>query len=103
MQKNGHKPTLYFIRETVAKHFGLTIKEMLVKSRKTKLVRARQIFMYIAHRKHGYNCSETGGFVLKDHATCLHSCGFISDVLDVNRPYHEVKDIETLIEIIERN
>ena len=70
---------------------------MLSASRKRQIVQARQISMYLS-RNLLTNCSlatigaETGG---KDHATVLHACNTVSDLMATDRSFKRyVADIE---------
>lgn len=92
--------TIDKIQETVCEYFNLTRETLLSKSRKRQIVQARQISMYMC-RNHIKNCSlssigaETGG---KDHATVLHACTTVSDLMSTDRTFKQyVSDIEKML------
>ncbi|MBQ2522059.1 MAG: chromosomal replication initiator protein DnaA [Bacteroidales bacterium] len=85
------------IQDSVCEYFNITREELLSASRKRQIVQARQISMYLS-RNLLTNCSlatigaETGG---KDHATVLHACNTVSDLMATDRSFKRyVADIE---------
>ena len=75
-------------------------EDLLSKSRKRQIVQARQISMYLS-RNLISNCSlatigaETGG---KDHATVLHACSTVSDLMSTDKTFKQyVSDIERIL------
>ncbi len=74
------------IQEAVCKYYNLTIKDIQTKSRKREVVQARQIAMYLA-RKHTKNSLSSIGEQIgnRDHATVLHACKTITDLLDIDK------------------
>lgn len=92
------------IQESVCEYFNITREELLSASRKRQIVQARQISMYLS-RNLLTNCSlatignETGG---KDHATVLHACNTVSDLMATDRSFKRyVSDIENALTSIE--
>ncbi len=88
------------VQKSVCEYFNITRDELLSKSRKRQIVQARQISMYLC-RSLITNVSlstigiETGG---KDHATVLHACMMVSDLMDTDRTFKKyVSDIEGLL------
>lgn len=86
------------VQSAVCEYFNLTREDLLSKSRKRQIVQARQIAMYLS-RNLISNCSlatigaEIGG---KDHATVLHSCVTVSDLMSTDKVFKKyVSDIET--------
>ena len=77
------------VQSSVCEYFGITTEELVSKSRKRQIVQARQIAMYLC-RTLLPNCSlstigaQTGG---KDHATVLHSCNIVSDMMATDRSF----------------
>ena len=80
-------------------------KELLLSpSRKRQIVQARQIAMYMSRNL--INCSlstigaEIGG---KDHATVLHACTTVSDLMSTDRLFKQyVSDIEKMLVPVSR-
>ncbi len=92
--------TMDKVQETVCQYFNITRETLLSKSRKRQIVQARQIAMYLS-RNHISNCSlstigmELGG---KDHATVLHACTTVSDLMSTDKLFRQyVTDIEKIL------
>ncbi len=88
------------VQKCVCEYFNITRNDLLSKSRKRQIVQARQISMYLC-RNLISNCSlstigvETGG---KDHATVLHACMTVSDLMDTDKTFKKyVADIESIL------
>lgn len=88
------------VQRSVCEYFNITRESLLSKSRKRQIVQARQISMYLC-RNLISNCSlasigaETGG---KDHATVLHACMTVSDLMQTDKNFKKyVSDIETIL------
>ncbi len=91
--------TIDMIQNAVCDYFNITREEMLSKSRKREIVQARQIAMYLS--RHHINCSfSTIGSAIggKDHATVVHACGTVSDLMATDRSFRQyVHDIEKIL------
>ena len=92
--------TIDRVEKTVCEYFNITRDALLSKSRKRNIVQARQIAMYLS-RNHITGCSlstigaELGG---KDHATVLHACTTVSDLMSTNRTFRQyVVEIEKML------
>lgn len=86
--------------KAVSSYFNVSVEDLQSRSRKRQLVQSRQIAMYLC-RSLIPNCSlsaigsEMGG---KDHATVLHSCNIVSDLVNVDRMFKKyISDIESSI------
>ena len=87
-------------QSSVCEYFNISREELVSKSRKRQIVQARQIAMYLC-RNMISNCSlaaigaEIGG---KDHATVLHSCMTVSDLMATDKVFRKyVTDIENML------
>ena len=87
--------TIDKVQSVVCEYFNITREALLSKTRKRQIVQARQIAMYIE------NCSlstigmELGG---KDHATVLHACTTVSDLMSTDRTFKQyITDIEKML------
>lgn len=96
--------TIEKVKQTVCDYFALDLESLISSSRKRQIVQARQIAMYLC-RAHIPGCSlstigaEIGG---KDHATVLHACGTVGDLMATDRSFHQyVTDIERMIVPVE--
>ena len=88
------------VQSSVCEYFNISREELVSKSRKRQIVQARQIAMYLC-RNMISNCSlaaigaEIGG---KDHATVLHSCMTVSDLMATDKVFRKyVTDIENML------
>ena len=88
------------VQRFVCEYFNITRDDLLSKSRKRQIVQARQIAMYLS-RNLISNCSlstigaEIGG---KDHATVLHACTTVSDLMSTDKVFKKyVSDIEAIL------
>lgn len=84
------------IQSTVCNYFGITNDQFLSKTRKREIVQARQIAMFLSRNMTKTSLasigSQLGG---KDHATVLHACNTVSDLIDTDRSFKGfVNDIE---------
>lgn len=92
--------TIDKVQDAVCEYFNITREQMLAKTRKRQIVQARQIAMFLC-RNLISNCSlatigmEIGG---KDHATVLHSCTTVSDLMSTDKVFRKyVNDIQSMI------
>ncbi len=88
------------IQSTVCQYFNITSEDLLSKTRKRRIVQARQIAMYLS-RNLISGCSLTnigarlGG---KDHATVLHACSTVTDLMSTDKIFRKyVTDLEGLL------
>ena len=91
--------TIDKVQKTVCEYFNITRDTLLSKSRKRQIVQARQIAMYMSRNLVGCSLAtigaELGG---KDHATVLHACSTVSDLMSTDRTFRQyVKDIECML------
>lgn len=93
--------TIDTILETVSDHYGLEVAIIHSKSRKREIVQARQVAMYLAKNHTDFSCSKIGKFIgNKNHATVLHSCKVIEELLEVDRSFRsELKLVERNLKI----
>jgi len=100
--KNTNKEiSIDYIQKVVSEYFGLTIDQMNSKTRKRNIVQARQLSMYFAklHTKAsltsiGLQCGN------KDHATVLHACKTVQNLIDTDKEFRNyVDDLEKKIKL----
>lgn len=91
--------TIDKVQRVVCEYFNISLDEMLSKTRRRQIVQARQIAMYMSRSL--INCSlstigaEIGG---KDHATVLHACTTVSDLMSTDKTFRQyVSDIEKIL------
>ena len=91
--------TIDKVQKFVCDYFNITRDDLHSKTRKRQIVQARQIAMYMSRNL--LNCSlasigaEIGG---KDHATVLHACTTVSDLVATDKAFKQyVSDIEKIL------
>ena len=96
--------TIDKVQRVVCDYFNITRDDLLSKTRKRQIVQARQIAMYMSRSL--INCSlstigaEIGG---KDHATVLHACTTVSDLMSTDKTFKQyVADIEKILVPVRR-
>lgn len=62
------------ILERVIMYFGVTIKEVVGRSREGNVMKARKIYCAIARQKTAASYAEIGSIVNRDHATVMNAC-----------------------------
>ena len=71
------------IQETVSEYFNLPMKDLLGHRRDQKIVRPRQVAMYLCKELTGSSFPEIGNeFGGKDHTTVMHSCRKVESNLE---------------------
>ncbi len=87
------------IQSVVCNYFHITVDQFLSKTRKREIVQARQIAMYLSRSLTKTSLSSIGAQLGgKDHATVLHACNTVSDLMDTDRSFRNyVVDIEKQI------
>ncbi|MBP7497762.1 MAG: chromosomal replication initiator protein DnaA, partial [Bacteroidales bacterium] len=88
-----------FIQKIICEFFNITIDNISSKSRKREVVQARQLAMYFSKKltkssltNIGLHCGN------KDHATVLHSCRAVSNLIETNKQFKSfVTEIEKRI------
>jgi chromosomal replication initiator protein len=88
--------TLDQINKIVCDYFHLPPNVILAKTRKREIVQARQIAMYFAKTLTKNSLSTIGSQIGdKDHATVLHACKAVSNLIETDKHYKLViEDIE---------
>lgn len=84
------------IKKTVCEYFGISQDELVSNTRKRGIVQARQIAMYLG-RSLTKTALESIGKQIgdKNHATVLHACTTVKDLIDTDRGFRQyVTDIE---------
>ncbi|MBQ0024425.1 MAG: chromosomal replication initiator protein DnaA [Bacteroidales bacterium] len=91
--------TVARIQDEVCRYFGITKELFLSRTRKREIVQARQIAMYLSRNLTKTSLSSIGTQLGgKDHATVLHACNTVSDLIDTDRSFRGfVRDIERVL------
>ncbi len=93
--------TITDIQKCVAAYFGLTVDEIISKTRKREIVQARQIAMYFCRNFTKASLASIGAQIgRKDHATVLHACKTVEDLMETDKLFRQhVTEIEKRIQI----
>ncbi len=89
-------PTVDAVKRVVCRHFGISHKEIMSSRRMQKVVRPRQIAMYLCREKTTRSTPDIGRmFGGRDHTTVLHAIQKITELmLTDDRLAHDVADLE---------
>ncbi|MBR4771932.1 MAG: chromosomal replication initiator protein DnaA, partial [Bacteroidales bacterium] len=87
------------IQDAVCEYFNLPHDAILAKTRKREIVQARQIAMYLSRSLTKVSLASIGAQIGgKDHATVLHACNTVCDLIDTDRTFRQyVADIEKML------
>lgn len=87
------------ILHAVSDHYGIEYSAIHTKSRKSEIVTARQVAMYLAKKYTDYSTSKIGQLIgNKNHATVIYALRMVKDQFDVNKSFRS--DIESLEEVL---
>ena len=91
--------TIDKVQKAVCEYFNITRDTLLSKSRKRQIVQARQIAMYMSRNLLNCSLATIGAeLVGKDHATVLHACTTVSDLMSTDKSFKQyVSDIEKML------
>jgi chromosomal replication initiator protein len=85
------------IQKQVAKHYAITVSDLISKSRKQHIVLARQLAIYICHESSNWSLTKIGKhFGNKDHSTVINSIKRIKERFENSL---EIKDDYNLIKL----
>jgi chromosomal replication initiator protein len=83
--------TVDHIIKLVADHFNLDINSIQGKTRKRSVVIARQLSMYLAKNLTSQSLKSIGeNFGGRDHATVIHSCKAVQNMLDTDNTFKKI-------------
>jgi len=85
-----------YILQVVSDYYHLDVNDILSKTRKREVVQVRQVAMYFARNlaNKSYKCIGTM-LGKKDHATVLHACKTVSDLMETDRRFKkQMKELE---------
>lgn len=88
--------TIETIISKVCEHYNFDESVIHSKTRKREVVQVRQIAMYLAKKHTEISASKIGMLIgNRDHATVLHACKIVKDLIEVNKPFKsELEEIE---------
>lgn len=76
------------IGENVAKYYGISIEDMIEKSRKRYVKNARQVAMYLMRSK-GITFMCIGEYFHRDHTTVIWACDAIQNLIDTEPDFKQ--------------
>ena len=86
------------IEEIVCNYFGVAKYEIMRKTRLTDYCRPRQVCMYFYKKYTKYSLARIGMIFGKDHATVLHSCETINNLIYTEKEFaFKIKELDKLI------
>ncbi len=85
--------TIDVIKKLVSKQYGITIKDLISRSRKKSVVRPRQVAIYLARQHTDSSLQAIGKSFNRYHATALHSIAAVENELKANGPLQKQVDI----------
>ena len=90
-----------YIQKVVCEFFNLNPDSITTKTRKREIVQARQIAMYFAKNMTKLSLATIGPQIGgKDHATVLHACKTVNNLIDTDRQFKGyIDEIEKKLKI----
>lgn len=73
-----------FLLEVICEKCDISVNEVFGKSRKKKVVLAREVFAHFARNYVGMKFAEIGDMFGKHHSTVIHWCDVVKDYLSVD-------------------
>lgn len=88
VKNNKPEITVDYIQKIVCDYFNMPIDSLQTRTRKREVVQARQIAMYFSKNLTKNSLSAIGSLIgSKDHATVLHACKTVNNLLDTDRQF----------------
>jgi chromosomal replication initiator protein len=87
MTKSEREQLASDILNTVSNYYGVTINELKGKCRKRRIVKPRQVIMFLLRTKARMVLSDIGEVMNRDHTTVIHSITCIQN--DITHPYDD--------------
>ena len=86
MKSTKRTLSIDYIQKIVCDHFSLSVDALQTKTRKREIVLARQIAMYFSKTLTKASLASIGSQIgNKDHATVLHACKTVKNLMDIDR------------------
>ena len=87
MSKSEKEQLANDILRTVTNYYGVSIEDIKGKCRKRKIVKPRQVIMFLLRTKARMVLSDIGEVMNRDHTTVSHSITCIQN--DITHPYDD--------------
>lgn len=89
------------IMEAACTAFNVKLILLLSKTRKQKVVRARNVCIYLIHQHMRYTLKEIGELFGKDHTTIIHALRCVKNELSVTAYRHQMnEDLRRVMELV---
>lgn len=101
VNKVDKEVTVESIQKMVADHFNVEVDKLSAKTRKRKVVVARQLSMYLAKNHTKSSLKSIGeNFGGRDHSTVIYSCKAVQDMMDTDLNFKDtVADLEKKVQL----
>lgn len=87
-----------YIIENVCKYHNMPTWKIYLKTHEREIVEPRQIAMYFTKRKTNMSLYAIGDEFNKNHATVLHACKKVQNIIDTDKKFKEkINSIEIMI------
>ena len=70
-------PTALDIMKDVAEAYGISVEDILLRSRVARLATARAVICYLLNRCLNMSTNEVGRAVSRDHTSVMHNCRLV--------------------------
>jgi chromosomal replication initiator protein len=89
--KNTRKSiTVDLIQNTICSYYKVSLEQLNSKTRRREIVQARQVAMYFAKALTKESLASIGTSIGgKDHATVLHACKTVRNLMETDRSFRE--------------
>ena len=87
LTKNERTQLANDILRTVTNYYGVSIEDIKGKCRKRRIVKPRQVIMFLLRTKARMVLSDIGEVMNRDHTTVIHSITCIQN--DITHPYDD--------------
>ena len=96
VKQSKHEITIDYIQKIICDYFNMPIDSLQSKKRKREIVQARQIAMYFSKTLTKCSLASIGAQIgQKDHATVLHACKTVNNLIDTDKQFRvDVDEIE---------
>lgn len=93
--------TIDYIQKTVCEYYKIPVDQMQGKTRKREIVQARQVSMYFSKSLTKASLASIGSMIGgKDHATVLHACKTVNNLIDTDRHFrNQILEIEKKLKV----
>ncbi len=93
--------TIDYIQKVVCEYYKIPVDLMQGKTRKREIVQARQVSMYFSKSLTKASLASIGSSIGgKDHATVLHACKTVNNLIDTDRHFrNQITEIEKKLKV----